>query len=183
MVERILALAVGSLLHDFGKLLHGNGEKGDHSTSGYEYLKEQPLLKDRKDILDCIRYHHASALRSADISDDAICYITYIADDIAFGTDACAKETSDGGFVRNIPAETVFNILNGNNDDMVYRPDIIDVKSEIAYPTYNSDSVTYSEEIYSTVIKDITDLLKEKDLTKDKLNSLLLILEDRKSVV
>ena len=48
MNERMLALAVGSLLHDFGKLLYRNGEKGDHSTSGYEFLKELPMIRDKK---------------------------------------------------------------------------------------------------------------------------------------
>ena len=61
-------------------MLYRYGGKGDYSTSGYECLKETELLKGRKDALDCVRYHHSKDLRNASVDDDAICYVTYIAE-------------------------------------------------------------------------------------------------------
>ncbi|MCC8042461.1 MAG: HD domain-containing protein [Oscillospiraceae bacterium] len=76
-----IQLAVGSLLHDTGKIIYRSGSDGrKHSISGYEFVKR--FVRD-KDLLDCIRYHHADLLKNADVDKNALCYITYIADNIA----------------------------------------------------------------------------------------------------
>lgn len=183
MNERMLSLAVGSLPHDIGKLLYRNGEKGDHSSSGYDCLKETALLKGRTDILDCIRYHHAKAIKNAAVDNDAICYVTCIADNIASGADRRAKENSEGGFVRDIFSESVFNILNGNKENMVYPPSVFSAESDIIYPQDTSAEVHYSKEFYSRIVDNILDSLKGIDLTPEKINSLLLVLEAELSYI
>ena len=183
MNERTISLAVGALLHDFGKLLYRNGDKGDHSSSGYECLKETPLLKDRTDILDCVRYHHSKAIRNAAVSDDAICYAAYIADNIASCADRRAKEDAEGGFVRDIASETVFNILNGNNENKVYPPSFLDAGSKVIYPQDDPQNIHYHKEFYSRVVENILDQLKGIELTREKIDSLLLVLEAELSYI
>ena len=58
---------IGSLLHDIGKVIYRTGSHDNHSSSGYSYLKEEIGIDDF-DILESVLYHHASMLRSANIS-------------------------------------------------------------------------------------------------------------------
>lgn len=58
---------IGSLLHDIGKVIYRTGSHDNHSSSGYSYLKEEIGIDD-VDILESVLYHHASMLRSANIS-------------------------------------------------------------------------------------------------------------------
>lgn len=71
-------LIIGCLLHDFGKLLYRYNDGRNHSISGYDYLKELQNLKDEKEILDCVRYHHGAMLKNAKVDNNSICYITYV---------------------------------------------------------------------------------------------------------
>ena len=83
MNDRKAKLIIGSLLHDIGKVIYREGgDKRNHSVSGYDYLKEEADIKE-KEILDCVKYHHALLLKSANLEDDNLAYITYIADNIA----------------------------------------------------------------------------------------------------
>ena len=133
--------------------------------------------------MDCVRYHHSGAVKTANVSSDAICYVTYIADNIASGADRRAKETSEGGFVRDISCESVFNIFNGNTSDMVYAPSLLDAGSEIIYPRKSADNIRYSKEFYSGIIDNIMDSMKGIELTREKINSLLLVLEANLSYI
>lgn len=78
-------------------------------------------IKDQ-DILDQIRYHHSRNIKQADLNKDSLAYITYIADNIASGLDRRDKEDGEGGFVRDIALESIFNILNHNKGNEHYRP-------------------------------------------------------------
>ena len=109
---RQIELIVGSLLHDFGKLLYRYNDTRDHSTSGYDYLKKIPLLEGHNELLNCIRYHHADSLKNAVIADTSLCYITYIADNIAAAADRRKKENPQFGFIRDTASESVFNIYS-----------------------------------------------------------------------
>lgn len=175
MTDKSLKLAAGSLLHDFGKLLYRYNDGRNHSISGYDYLKERSLFKDSEEILECIKYHHGALLAKSGVKNDAICYITYIADNIAAATDRRANDLSDGGFVRDIPSETVFNILNGNNEKMEYSPDVLSAQSGINYPT--EECRKFDEKFYGEIVDSITDSLKGITLTDEYINSLLQLLE------
>lgn len=175
MTDRSLKLAVGSLLHDFGKLLYRYNDGRNHSISGYDFLKEKSLLKDHEDVLECIKYHHGALLGKSGVSNDAICYITYIADNIAAAADRRASESSDGGFVRDIPSETIFNILNGNNEKMEYSPEVLSNQNGINYPTDKCNG--FDEEFYGKIVESISDSLKGITITDEYINSLLQLLE------
>ena len=175
MTDKSLKLAAGSLLHDFGKLLYRYNDGRNHSISGYDYLKERSLFKDSEEILECIKYHHGALLAKSGVKNDAICYITYIADNIAAAADRRANDLSDGGFVRDIPSETVFNILNGNNEKMEYSPDVLSAQSGINYPT--EECRKFDEKFYGEIVDSITDSLKGITLTDEYINSLLQLLE------
>ena len=71
---------MGSLLHDTGKVIYRQGDdRRNHSISGYDYLKEETNLTD-SEILDCVRYHHASLLkREVGLKENSQAYIVYLA--------------------------------------------------------------------------------------------------------
>ena len=98
MKDEKVKLIIGALLHDIGKVVYRQGQDvRKHSQSGYEYLKEQIGLDDRE-ILDCVRYHHADEIKHAAIEKDSFAYIVYIADNIASAVDRREKEEKEQGF-------------------------------------------------------------------------------------
>lgn len=178
MNDRTQKLAIGCLLHDFGKLLYRYNDGRNHSTSGYDYLKNIDELKDQKKILNCVRYHHGKLLANSNVDDNDLCYITYIADNIASASDRKQREdNSDGsrGYVRDIPFESIFNILNGTKAKKVYKPDVLSSKSEINYPT--GDNIIFSEDFYGKIVDNIKDAIRGINYTKEYINSLLQVME------
>ena len=97
MNDRAQKLAIGCLLHDFGKLLYRYNDGRNHSTSGYDYLKNIDELRDQKEILNCVRYHHGKLLANSNVDDNDLCYITYIADNIASASDRKQREDNGDG--------------------------------------------------------------------------------------
>ena len=99
MTDRKIKLVIGSLLHDIGKVIYRQGgDRRNHSVGGYDYLRTEAGIDD-SDILDCVRFHHAAALKGASIEDDRLAYIVYLADNIAAFADRRKKEESeDTGF-------------------------------------------------------------------------------------
>lgn len=56
----------GGLLHDTGKAVYrAGGQRGSHSEQGYQFLHGVLPGADWAPVLDCVRYHHAAALRGA----------------------------------------------------------------------------------------------------------------------
>lgn len=168
-------LVIGSLLHDFGKLLYRYNDGRNHSTSGYDYLKKINALANEEDILNCVRYHHLAMLKYAKVSDDALCYITYIADNIASAIDRRAKDDAEGGFVKNIAFESVFNILNGNKQEMVYSPKVLSENMEINYPT--ESEIEFNESFYSKIVDNLNNTINTINFDNNYINSLLQSLE------
>ena len=129
----------GALLHDAGKIIYRAGiESGNHSACGAKWLSG--VLGGRGDfrgILDCVRYHHASQLRSVKLDADSPAYIVYIADNIAAGADRRTNDEEEGTdcayFDRNMPLSPVFNILNGNGARGVYPP--AELSPQAVYPS------------------------------------------------
>ena len=115
MTEADLRVAIGALLHDIGKVIYRTGSDGrKHGQSGYDYLKDEIGMDDR-DVLACVRYHHADTLRGAQLENDSPAYIVYMADNIASSVDRRKSESEEGGFEIHTPLQPVFNILNGAN--------------------------------------------------------------------
>ena len=172
MKKKEIDLMIGSLLHDIGKVIYRTGSHDNHSSSGYSYLKEEIGIDD-VDILESVLYHHASMLRSANISKKSLAYITYIADNIASAADRRDNSTGNYGFEMSSPLEPVFNILNGNNQRKYYHPSMLD--SKINFPT--EDKVDFDEGFYTSVRLKITETLKSIELNDRYINSLLEIFE------
>ena len=172
MEEKKAKLAIGSILHDTGKLLYRYNDMRNHSTSGHDFLKE---IIDDKTILDCVKYHHSSALKNAALEKDSLAYITYIADNIAAFSDRRKNESGEGGFVRNISCESVFNKLNGYDNSASYPPIMLTENNEINYPI--ASDINYSEEFYGKVIAELRSSLNSIEFSPDYINSLCDVFE------
>ena len=180
MTQREIALVIGSLLHDYGKLLFRYNDTREHSLSGYEALKSLPILEKHKDILNCVAYHHAKNIKSAKIEKDDICYITYIADNIAAAGDRRGKDDNSYGFVRDIAQESIFNILNGNDKELVYNPGTL--SDEINYPCEDK-GIVFDDYFYGNVVLKINESLNALEMSREYINSLLSLLEAELSFI
>jgi CRISPR-associated protein Csm1 len=182
--EKILKLSVGGMLHDTGKVLYRGTDGRNHSQSGYDYLKDEIGLKDQ-DILDQVRYHHAKFLKNAELPDDSLAYITYMADNIAASADRRKGDSSESGFNRSAALESIFNHLNGEHGRMKYRPAALNRKEQIAYPT--DEAISFDEEFYTRLRHTLTDVMKQvtdgEVIHQEYVNSLLEVLEANLSLV
>lgn len=174
MTERQIKLAIGSLLHDIGKIIYRSGDGRNHSQSGYDYLKTEVRIDDQA-ILNCVRYHHGCNLKSEKLEENDLAYLTYFADNIAAAVDRRESLETEEGFDRQMPLASIFNLLNGNKGNSHFAHQILDVKNGINYPT--EKSVLMDEHFYGDVVRNITDNLKGIEITEEYLNSLLTILE------
>ncbi len=172
MDERRVKLAVGSLLHDIGKLLYRYNDGRNHSVSGYDYLKKE-LKIEEKDILEQVRYHHASLLKNTNIEKNSLAYITYIADNIASASDRRKKAEQEDGFDRSVPLESIFNLLNENDETCVYQPSALE--ETINYPS--KKAAGFDKNFYGKIVNHLKDSLRSITYTPEYLNSLLELLE------
>ncbi len=174
MNEKTVKLVIGSLLHDIGKVIYRQGEdRRTHSQSGYEYLKNEVGNIDGE-ILNCVRYHHASALKNARLQKDDMAYVVYAADNIAAATDR-RKVNDDYGFDLKTPLQSVFNILNGNQDSQYYKPGDMDPSMGIPYPGY--EKISFDPYFYDKIKRRLTDNLKNITMTAEYVHSLLAVME------
>lgn len=178
MNERQLKVIIGGLLHDTGKVMYRAHDPGDHSRSGYDFLRDEAGITDRE-ILDQVLYHHAARLKDAALADDSPAYITYIADNIASAADR--RKTDEGmSFDRNLPLASIFNILNGNRGKSSYREKTLDPKDGINFP--EEGGFEYDDSFYKKIRQELKDILKNMPLadtrkSQEYLNSLLEVLE------
>ena len=133
MTDERIKLIIGSLLHDVGKIIYRTSDRRTHAESGYHFLKEETNIKDAE-ILNQVRYHHARELKIARLPGNSLAYITYIADNIAAAMDRRSKEDGEKGFIKDQPLESVFNILNGNQEQKLYRPMMMDINGVMTCP-------------------------------------------------
>lgn len=176
MIDRKIKLIIGSLLHDIGKVIYRDGsDRRNHSVSGYDFLKEEAKKED-KEILNCIKYHHMSALKGAKINDDDLAYIVYLADNIAAFSDRRKKdEGEEKGFDLSVPLQSVFNILNGNHQNFYYHPGDMDDHGKINYPS--PEKTAFSKEFYIKIRQTMLENFRGMDWSEEYLNSLLAVME------
>lgn len=121
MREESVRVCFGWLLHDIGKpVLRAGGQSGDHSSLGYAYLKK--LWREDREILDCVRLHHAAALRAAPPEEHSPAWIACIADNISAAADRRSLDTEESGFRRYLPLAPVFAHMNGEHPDRTVSP-------------------------------------------------------------
>ena len=172
MQKSKLKVIAGALLHDIGKPAYRGDKSKNHSISGYEFLKDTVGIKDTE-ILEQVKYHHKNMIQNSSIADNSLAYITYIADNIASGADR-RKVDENQGFDMDMQLESVFNILNGNNQHYKYKPQTME--NGINYPIENE--ISFSKEIYKKICDDIADCLKGIDENNSEyINSLLEVME------
>lgn len=180
LTDREIKLVVGSLLHDIGKVVYRGGDGRNHSTSGYEFLKDQAKIEDTE-ILNCVKYHHGKDIKNAEIAVDDLAYITYYADNVAAFTDCREAAVQEEGFDKSIPLDSVFNILNENHGKCHYAMQVLNPKEEINYPT--EKMVSMDEHFYKTVVDNIINNLLGIELKEEYVNSLLSVLEANLSYI
>lgn len=183
MTDREVKLVIGGLLHDIGKVVYRQGDdKRKHSQSGCDFLKEDiRTLECDGEILDCVRYHHADAVKGASLENDALAYIVYIADNIASAADRRQNDLDDTGFDISMPLQSIFNILNGNKEEKYYEPKTLDEKDGVNYPT--TEKKKFDESFYTKVIRNLAENLRGLAWTREYTNSLLEVLEANLSYV
>lgn len=183
MTDREVKLVLGGLLHDIGKIIYRQGDdRRKHSQSGYDFLKEEVHAGEcDADILDCVRYHHADAIKGAKIEDNALAYIVYIADNIASAADRRQNDSEDSGFEIAMPLQSVFNILNQNNEEKYYEPKTLNPKEGVNYPV--SEKRKFDESFYTAIKANLADNLSGLMWTQEYINSLLGVLEANLSYV
>lgn len=166
-------LVIGGLLHDIGKLLYRYQDGRKHTVSGYEFLKNDCLIND-KEILDQVKYHHYNELKNAPLPSESLAYITYMADNISAAMDRREALEAKGGFIREQPLKSIFNLLNHNQQNMEYNAGFLDV-DQINYPVEHA--ADYTEAFYEKLILHIKENLKGISFTKEYTNSLLEVIE------
>ena len=185
MDEKNIRLVIGALLHDIGKVVYRAGvDSRRHALSGADYLRgERVSLKD-SEILDCVHYHHAADMRQAKLPHDSLAYIVYMADNIAAAADRRKQEQEDsvpGGFDKSKAMDSIFNLLNGNNQHKAYSPRLTNVEDAINYPTDKPPVFSISE--YDAILRNITENLHGLEWTEEYLHSLMDSLEANLSFV
>lgn len=180
MDEQLLNLIMGSLLHDVGKIIHRTGVKESHSKSGWDFLSEIDPFTGNKDIKECVKYHHGRELKSSKVESNSLSYITYIADNISAAGDRRDEliegddETDKSGaiFDRSAPLASVFNILNGNNDNQTYKFKMV---RDINYP--DKEPVSYTASNYMEVKNKLHEQLQGIEIKEEYVNSVIHLLE------
>ncbi|NLJ57401.1 MAG: type III-A CRISPR-associated protein Cas10/Csm1 [Tissierellia bacterium] len=176
MNESKLKLILGALLHDIGKIL-SPASSGNHSLSGYIFLKNEAKIRDT-DILDQVLYHHEYMLKDAPINNSSNAYIAYIANNIATGLSS-SEDTGDG-FGKK-PLQSVFNILNGNQQKYVYKQETLDGRAAINYPT--ESALKFTPSFYEGIKNNIKQSIESIEIKEEYINSLLEVLEANLSFV
>lgn len=189
MERRKIQLILGGLFHDIGKVLYRYDDGRNHSASGYDYMKERNSGLNDKEILDQIRFHHAKELRSAELDDDSLAYITYWADNVASGADRRSKdEEPEYGaydkYDKYVPLETPFNILNSSGaakQKYTYAMQEVYDDGSINYP--DDTKKAYSEDTYGEIIKNLNECIASLSPDEKYINSALGVLEANLSYV
>ena len=178
MNERKVKLMAGALLHDFGKLLYRYNDRRKHSVSGSSYISK---IIDDNEIIDCIKYHHSDALKEVSdaLTPNNLAYIAYIADNISSFSDRRPKFTYKDGFVHKVPLSSVFNIINGNNQEYGYSPQMFD--EGINYP--ESEERPFDKDFYEKIVDKMDSYLRNIEYTPKYINSLLGAMEENLSFI
>lgn len=171
-----LKATAGALLHDIGKIM--NDKNNHHSMSGASFVEKNSKLVD-DDILDQIRYHHKKQLSEASkVSDYA--YVTNFADTVSAKMDRRKKD--DGTLIQTKlkALDSIFNILNGNNEKLVYNAEQITKGGSINYPTSKG---SVSGNVLENAKKDFEYVLKNSNSDEELVSKLLIATEKNLSFV
>ena len=178
MTDEMVKLFYGSLLHDIGKAIQRSDSSKTfikHSKIGGDFLRE---YTDDKDILNSLRYHHTAEINSTRLADDSLSYITYIADNIASGTDRRREDPADNKnrFDSETPLTDIFNRYGKTKSERYIHPGelSLDNLDELVPTTKRFD---YTKGEYARGVAYFAQGLKALDFTADYIPSILNLLE------
>lgn len=165
----------GGLLHDTGKAVYrAGGQRGSHSEQGYQFLHGVLPGTGWAAALDCVRYHHAAALRGAAkaLPADSPAYIVYLADDLSAAADRREVEGESSSFRRDLPLDSVFTHLNGSHPGWMMPAQPQD--GSLKLPRQQQP---LSASVYADAVRKLSECLPDLQPQPEWINSLLGLLE------
>lgn len=178
MQEQTLKTVFGCLVHDLGKLSYrANADSGTHSVQGYALMKQ--LWGEDRDILDCVKLHHAAELRQSRIDNSSPAWIACVADNLSAAADRRELEGGNGSFRRLLPLSPVFSHLNGEHPGYTLPPDAQD--GSVRMPGRRGAEL--SEGQYAALLFALRQELPALPRGEEWINSLLCVLESYTSSV
>ena len=177
MNAKQIEVILGGLFHDIGNILYTHNVGISNCEEGYRFIKDVGI--DNESILEQLKFQQYNILKEANISEDSLAYITCWANSIVSrrSPEEHSKNTEEKKNISNkaIPLQSVFNIINGNNERKVYELEQVKENGEINFPV--DDTINYSEEKYESIINNLKSGIKKFELTGEYINSLLSLLE------
>ncbi|MDO4921638.1 MAG: type III-A CRISPR-associated protein Cas10/Csm1 [Phascolarctobacterium sp.] len=178
-------LIKSSLLHDIGKVcIRADHSLGNHYQAGAEYIGTfLPQNEETRNLVNCIKYHHASSLRNVQLKENDLSYIVYEADNIAAGADRRDIEGETKGFDAQSCLESIFNLFGGRGKGIVgkYYLRGLDPSNNFNYPT--QELCLASDDKYKDLVAEFTSNFERASIDKMQNNELLRIMEDLTSYV
>ena len=173
MRKETLQVCFGCLLHDIGKLVYrAGGESGSHSRQGGDFLRQ--LWPEEREILDCVRLHHAAELRQAQPPADSPAWIACAADNLSAAADRReAGEEERSAFRRYQPLESVFSHLNGEHPGFAIPP--LPQDGKLRMPQKALRELNAAQ--YQAALTALRPRLQELPREEEWLDSLLCLLE------
>ncbi len=174
-------VVVGAFLHDIGKLvMRGKNEKINHSHCGYEYLKSKNI--NNKNILDCVKYHHAKYMKEVD--KNSIANIVYVADNIAAAIDRrddldYSGEDNSNQWKKDITLQSIFNVFKSdiNDDKKYYTLDVFKGSNSIIDNLTSDENKVNDISIYSKIYNEFDSAFSRIDFENDSLASIFKVME------
>ena len=177
MNAKQIEVILGGLFHDIGNILYTHNVGISNCEEGHRFIKDAGI--DNESILEQLKFQQYNILKEANIAEDSLAYITCWANSIVSrrSPEEHSKNTEEKKNISNksIPLQSVFNIINGNNERKVYELEQVKENGEINFPVDNT--INYSEEKYESIINNLKSGIKKFELTGEYINSLLSLLE------
>jgi CRISPR-associated protein Csm1 len=171
----------GALLHDIGKLVQrASPGEGSHSDRGAEFVRNVLAGKEWREVEDCIRYHHAEALRNARLADSSLAYLVYEADNVAAGADRRRTEAAaeQGLFRKDMPLHSIFNVFKeeASAEKTAFFLKTIEEFGQITFPE-KEGSAEISSQKYAYLLQSFEKGFQKMRAGIDSIESLLKLLE------
>ena len=177
MNAKQIEVILGGLFHDIGNILYTHNVGISNCEEGYRFIKDAGI--DNESILEQLKFQQYNILKEANIAEDSLAYITCWANSIVSrrSPEEHSKNTEEKKNISNkaVPLQSVFNIINGNNERKVYELEQVKENGEINFPVDNT--INNSEEKYESIINNLKSGIKKFELTGEYINSLLSLLE------
>lgn len=165
----------GGLLHDTGKAVYrAGGQRGSHSEQGCQFLHGVLPGADWAPVLDCVRYHHAAALRGAakTLPADSPAYLVYLANLLSGAADRRETEGESDAYRRELPLDAVFTHLNGSHPGWMMPAQPQDGSLKLP-----QKSQPLSAAVYAEAVRTLEEQLPQLQPQPEQLGKLLGLLE------